>query len=427
MNDESQPPFDFEQRLREFYRRRSRQTQQHILPALWGRIESRLSAADQESESLDARSPDLLFSSEDHIPMLPTEPASPQKHVLRRPTFSIAAVLLTIAIIATFVWFGAIRNHQAATRPNAATATAQPCTIPTPLPGTVGKPVRPYHAPHGTATYAGITIAFDSAYADATQTVVSIRVYSASSSHAFPDRGIISDENGDAFWTLSSGGISPSTGPGRYTLTANPLPVAMLSGPHTLTLTILTMDALKSGSTGTTFVSGTWQIPFTVTPAVPKVYNLHVAPLVKCGVSIQPVRLDVATDTTGASTGGTRLVLKISGLPAKDSIPFFVSDYHTSSSASLGSHTDSKPDHLDLAGIDPAWVGVQNVDPFDYEQTVGPTGIVMVEAVYFTPLTQTGDTVSLHIDDLNIDYVFGQSVGGSYKKIGPWDFQLPLD
>jgi hypothetical protein len=170
-------------------------------------------------------------------------------------------------------------------------------------------------------------------------------------------------------------------------------------------------------------VDGPWEIPFSLTPAAGTSVALSIAPVTHNGLTIQPLRLDVAPAGGGldGQPGGARVVLRLSGLAPRmlvTDIPGFATVFVDGD----GVPTARCGGGL-LALVRPN--GQQILPGFvqPFAQTVGPSGTTDLEALFYAPI-QVGTSVTLYVD-----HASAQLAGTTTPQLidGPWVFRLSTE
>jgi hypothetical protein len=209
----------------------------------------------------------------------------------------------------------------------------------------------------------------------------------------------------------------------------DPLPPSMLSAPQTLTLRIpeivLTYPLSESHTLGTLILRGQWTATVQVTPQVGRSIALSVAPQTRNGITVQPLRLDIGPQGSQFDllTGGERLTLRISGLPADTYLYSVANMPHSYTRSDGGGGGGGVPtSSLTFEGREPASLAVVgaigNASP-SAVPTVGPTGTLDLEVIFLSPpLPKLTGTQKLTISAIN--------VGPPQVVKGPWIFEVPL-
>ncbi len=294
-----------------------------------------------------------------------------------------------------------------------------------------------------------VSIEVTQSYADAIRTVVQLRI--ATPGAKIPhDRPIIYSRPADlmlgspgtALYDAQGRGYTPSDLldqgvhdfqylNGQDVVTGSfafdPLPETALSAPQTLTLRIGQL-ALFADMPYEIILNGPWSIPFQVTPHPGRSIDFHVAPQTHNGITVQPLRLDIAPsanaiDSYGA--GGARLILRVSGLDPKTTL-LALRSLDTEAHFPDGSgFSGSAPGDRKLLfeGRSPAvFSGAQG----NLNTVVGPTRTVDLEIIFAAPpLTSLTGTQTLTIDQITVTLDPKTSLPTETVK-GPWVFALPL-
>ncbi|HEU5441234.1 MAG TPA: hypothetical protein VFU88_18255 [Ktedonobacterales bacterium] len=367
-----------------------------------------------------------------------------------RPVLATIAAVLVVALLAGALTFarpgGPLRPPGVTGTPTtAATATAaSPIVIVPPICDASGsnEPVFPVGprvdhsvAISGQVSVHGITLTLDRAYADATQTVITYHIQPGANLPQ-PEYPLLLDAQGSRYANFYS---SSGQGGGGIAIFA-PLPPEQLGTPQMLTFFTQRMRSVPQQyqvptPPAVTLVDGPWQIPFTITPVAGTSVALSNAPATHNGLTIQPLRLDVAPpggDLDGAS-GGERVLLRLSGLApgmhlsdAANVGQAFILAGTASSSCGGGTLALVLPDGQPILPglVQPVGLIVATTDAevqAQRAQTVGPSGTVDLEAVFYAPIP-AGTSVTLYFDDVRAQ------VAGVHKSTsvqGPWQFQLP--
>jgi hypothetical protein len=358
---------------------------------------------------------------EEHMrDILQNEPSRPH----RRPQIiAVASVALVVVLaLAGFAW---LRPHvtQGGTSLAKPTATATLAPTPTTKPAATCSNSSGKASTTGSATYQGITVHLDAAYADASQTYIGFHVTGPGNSpdaytFAILQDSSILDAHQRAYTGMLNGNADTSnnsTGVSDYS-TYLPLVPALQTGTQSLTFVVHKMSFPNQHFR---VVTGTWQIPFTVKVVVPQTTVFHVAPITHSGVTVQPVSLEMVCGqqpflTNDSKGQGARLILSISGLHSPDALrsaPGFESAVQFPDSNGGGTSAGNGS-HLTLGGNIPAWSdALSGSQHGDAEE---------VEVLYWLPLTLSGTTSQLQIDRI--------CLGGTPNTFanGPWSFDLPI-
>jgi hypothetical protein len=322
-------------------------------------------------------------------------------------TSGILVALVAAFALAGFVWLrplagSAVGTHhqisQTGTVPATSTATAAPTSTP---------------VSSAAATYHGITIVMDAAYADASQTDIFVHftstVYQLSQDSCTIIESQLVDSEGHAYDPIvGSGGVDHAEQ--NYT----PLLPSLLRGPQSLTLVVrevaLTPTVAAEG-VNSPALTGLWQVSFTVRPISPYLQQLQVAPSTHGGVTVQPLTLEHFTgqhpfDTNNNEGAGVRLILRISGLPTpamlQNAVMFDTAS--ATSSSNVGAH-------LTFDGAVPSDTALlPGSVQGDTEE---------VEILYWVPLQFNASTATLTIDRIRL------GIPNIYAT-GPWSFDLAI-
>lgn len=265
------------------------------------------------------------------------------------------------------------------------------------------------------ASLNGITLTIDRAYADTTQTIVSYHMQT-NINPPLPYTGVfLSDALGHHYVSYSSSWSMDRGG----TFVFPPLPPEKLSTPQTLTFVapqMLLPNPTKPGPGAN--VDGPWQITFSLTPVAGTSVALHSTPLTRNGLTVQPLRLDVAPAGGGldGATGGARAVVRLSGLVPGGQL----SDLSFDAILTLGGGSSSNCGGGLLELVLPNGRQIMPGFVHPLEQTVSSSGTVDLEALFFTPIP-SGTRITLYLDRLPVQ------IAGAAKSTqisGPWEFQL---
>jgi hypothetical protein len=286
------------------------------------------------------------------------------------------------------------------------------------------------------------TVEVTQSYADSIRTAVQLRittpgaliphdrpiVYSRPDS-LFLDNPTLHDVAGHFFGRsgLPLGSFAYAAGQDTVTdfMEFDPLPQDELSKPQTLTLRI---DKLTLVSMGYAIeVKGPWTITFQVTPQHGHSVNLHVAPQTHDGITIQPLRLDIAPSASvfdQFGDGGERLILRISGLDPKTNL-MALGAISTTARFPDGSGSDyESPVKLLFEKRPPAAIAGAGDDP---SVVVGPTGTVDLEVIFAAPpLAHLTGTQTLTLNQLKLIVDMDSATHLTKMVKGPWTFAIPL-
>jgi hypothetical protein len=338
-------------------------------------------------------------------------PRSPR----HRPQISavIAVALVVVLAIGGFVWLRPAARSSTALHPRA-TATSKVILTPTAISVPTTTPVSAQ-----AATDKGITIAVDTAYADASQTAVfchfTSTVYQFSTEYQLSQYsgGIIESQVAD-----SEGHVyDPMAGSGggdhaeqNYT----PLLPALFSGPQSMTLVVHQLELtpnIAAGGVNSIGLTGLWQVPFDVTPIVPDAHTFQVSPMTHAGVTVQPLSLETFTgqhpfDMNSNEGAGARLLLRIGGLPTPGALQ------------SAGGFDSASPTGTSNGGAHLTFDGQVPSDTAVLPGSIqGNTE--EVEILFWVPLRFTGSMATLSIDRIRNGYPASFATG-------PWSFDLPI-
>jgi hypothetical protein len=341
--------------------------------------------------------------------------AAGPRHVLA--TVAAVVVVALLAGVLTFVRPGG--TGWPAGGPTA-TATLQQVVVMPPDCGQLAPDSLP--PPYGTvdhsiavgrsASHHGITITIDRAYADATQTVITYHMQT-NLNPPLPVSAVLMDAQGHRYvelkgsWGIQSGG--------QYVF--SPLPPEESGTPQALTFFTQQMQSITGREA---VVDGPWEIPFTLTPAAGIAVALSNAPVTHNGLTIQPLRLDVAPagGALDGQPGGARLVVRLSGL-APSMLPSDIPSFDSVFVDGDGVPTAACGGGL-LVLVRPN--GQQILPGFvqPLEQTIGPSGTADVEVLFYAPML-AGTSLTLYVDRV------GAQLAGkdTFQWIsGPWAFRL---
>jgi hypothetical protein len=195
-----------------------------------------------------------------------------------------------------------------------------------------------------------------------------------------------------------------------------PLSEADFGAPQTLTLRISGLRLIAE-QRYIMELTGPWVVTFQVTPQAGRSLNLQVAPQTRHGVTLQPLRLDIAPANANAFDGlgrGERLKLRISGLASTTKVGDIT--YYLALQSSI--------DELRLDGRLP--IEIQNVDKPGADPLVGSSGTLDLEIIFLAlPPAQVTGAQTLSLNQLVVSTEPGTGVVTKTVK-GPWVFQIPL-
>lgn len=267
----------------------------------------------------------------------------------------------------------------------------------------------------------GVTLQITHAYADATRTVVSYRVS--------PDPATtlvlvtLTDAQGAHYPFMRGGWQRGHDGLFEFA----PLPQAALATPQTLTFTAENMDTSIPTGAGTptsgTPTVGPWRITFDLTPVAGQSFTLSSQPIEHSGVSVQPLRLDVAPPGGGLDglAGGARLIVRISGLDARAQPGDLANLVNTTFYNSfLGGGASCGGGEFVLQLPNGQWRRPASVVALS--QTLGPGGTADIALLYFTPVTvSAGIPFTLAINTVAVAATADQP---AKRTNGPWVFHF---
>jgi hypothetical protein len=307
----------------------------------------------------------------------------------------------------------------------------------TPVPTPVGTPVDDSSGIGRQSSLHGITITIDRAYADATQTVITYHMQT-NLNPPLPVQPVLIDGQGHRYGVI--GGVWDIQLGGYYVF--SPLPQDELGAPQTLTFITQQMqlaDPSEAEAHSTTQVGakvdGPWQIGFSLIPTVGPSVTLSNPLLTRNGVTVTPLRLDLAPAGGGLDgvSGGARVVVRLSGLAPgmhiDDATSFKavlnLSGFSSSSGCRGGVLELVLPSGQQIMPGDVTALGqLVPITPAEqtssFDQTVGPSGTVDLEALFFTPIPP-GTSIILYLD-----HVTAQLMGMAKPTqiSGPWEFRL---
>ena len=323
-------------------------------------------------------------------------------------TIAAALVVALLAATLAFVHPGGLPRPGAKSNRPTDTATTAPMPAITPRTcdprsGGVANPPQPAGTPVDrsvaigrSASAQGITITVDRVYSDATETIVTYHMQT-NINPPLPDIAVLVDAQGRRYgsiigdWDISRG---------AYYVFA-PLPFDELRTPQTLTFLVQQMRLANPTGPGA-LEDGPWSVSFVVTPTAGTHATLSNPAVVDNGLSVQPLQLDVAPAGGGrvGATGGARIIVRLSGLPP--SMPLSDLKYFETAAGPGGSVPGCQGMILELIlpngqQIAPGSVLLlgQTVPETSAEAdaaqglTVGPSGTVDLEALFYTPIQST--------------------------------------
>jgi hypothetical protein len=361
-----------------------------------------------------------------------------------RHVLATVAAVLVVALLAGVLTFlhprGSLRPAGGVTgkATNTATTAPLPAIVPSTCApqGVANPPASPVTATpvdHSVAvgrhaSLNGITITIDRAYADATQTVITYHMQT-NLNPPLPETPVLLDAHGHRY-AMTSGDWDIQRG-ANYVFT--PLPPEELGTPQTLTFFTQQMRLADPTGPGA-LVDGPWQISFSLTPALGTSVALSSTPLTRNGLTVQPLRLDTVPAGGGldGATGGARVVARLSGLAPGMHLSD-LSSFNTVFNLGGGGSSGCGGGALELVlpngqQIMPGVVYLlgQPVPTTPAEQqaalaqTVGPSGTVDLEALFYTPIPAVTSLT------LYVDHIAAQLAGAAKptQVSGPWEFQL---
>ena len=301
----------------------------------------------------------------------------------------------------------------------------------------------------------GVTLQIVSAYADPLGTAVQVAISGTNQQLHFPELQdptlTLTDSAGKSFTftTAMTGGqggyfgVDPRNQVARFDYL--PLPMQQLQGPlqaifvvHTLTLA----TGVKPPSTLPP-LTGTWKSAFTVNPLAGKSYTYAVFAVVHQGIGMQVQSLEIASPNQMgvAPTGGVRLMLIITGLPANTLIQSFYGWYPYATPPGHSSPVCPVPPcHVTQLNPPRALLtipgfavhagnnGISFPVPLssDETQTDGNGGTVQVELLYPGQGTPDGSMGALTITNLQLLMANGNQTGPKETLLSTWTLEMPL-
>lgn len=296
----------------------------------------------------------------------------------------------------------------------------------------------------------GFTVTIDRAYADATQTVVTLSVSPDDSYTLAP--ATLADAAGTRYQSLMSGADRLPNNHILNTMIFAPLPQSELGRPQRLTLFITTLFSTAGGGPSSTpppMLAGKWTIPFTIMPVAGTAISLSLPAQTHDGVTIQIEEIDVAPAGGGldGQSGGARVRFRISNLPAT-ALLTTASQYptwftyataesfgggggggapsgaacHDSLTLTLASGVKLTPGAIiPLGQIVPITPGYSlQVE----SQTVGASGSVEAEALFFTPIPRGNVTLTINLVQVSAIRDGKQALLRTAQ--GPWALTAPV-
>ena len=288
-------------------------------------------------------------------------------------------------------------------------------------------------------TVDGITLYVEQAYADAALTVVTFRITSAQSSklsfHPAAEMVLVGADQ-TRYGSITSAGLND-----EYLAEFEPMALDKLGTAQTLTLIL---PSMRSGGTSAELppaIEGPWQMTFQITPQAGRSITFDQTPATHDGVTIQPLRLDLAPT-------GARLLIRLSGL-APNTLRFPLKHFVThqelggvrpagggfSIGVSSQSTSDGGPLQLDGPNgqhLIPAWIALPSDLPPSEQgvplgrQVVGPSGTVVLSVLFFTPITARNGVAHVTLDQVDVTTIDAQGNESERFRYGPWTFALPL-
>lgn len=288
-------------------------------------------------------------------------------------------------------------------------------------------------------TVAGITLHVEQAYADAALTAVTFHMTSAQASKtsfSMDGEALLVGADQTHYRAITSVGFND-----EYLAEFEPMALDKLNFVQTLTLTLPSMRASGSQTGPGPSIVGPWQITFRITPQVGRSITLDQTPVTHDGVTVQPLRLDLAP-------AGVRLLIRFSGL-APNTLRFGLKHFVThqemggilrnadGSGVGFSSSGTSDGGPLQLDGpngqrLIPEWIALPDDLPPDEQdvslgrQVVGPSGSLVLSVLFFTPLSAQNGVARLTLDQVDVAIVDAHGNEAERLRNGPWTFQLSL-
>lgn len=288
-------------------------------------------------------------------------------------------------------------------------------------------------------TVAGITLHVEQAYADAALTAVTFRITSAQASKLsfhVDGEALLVGADQTRYGAITSTGFND-----EYLAEFEPMALDKLGSSQTLTLSLPSMQSGGSPAGPGPSITGPWEVTFQITPQLGRSITFNQAPVMHDGVAVQPLRLDLAP-------AGARLLIRISGL-APNTLRFPLKHFVThqelggirrnadGSSIGFSSQGTSDGGPLELDGpngqrLIPAWIVLPDDLPPDEQgmplnrQVVGPSGVMVLSVLFFTPLSAQNGIVHVALDQVDVVTIDAQGHESERLRDGPWAFQLPL-
>ena len=189
-------------------------------------------------------------------------------------------------------------------------------------------------------------------------------------------------------------------------------------------------------------INGPWQISFSLTPVAGTVVTLSNSPVTRHGVTVQPLEIDLAPPGGGLYDrfGGARVMVRISGLapdmPLSEVAAYDSAVIDQPGGGSEGGGCPGGILELALPNEEQIFPGVVYLPeetvptgpvyatPVGQQaQTVGPSGTVELEALFYLPIPDVSG-ILLYMD--NVAAAPGTAKPYLPEQVsGPWEFQLP--
>ena len=318
-------------------------------------------------------------------------------------------------------------------------------------------PLRPNPVDHSitvnqSATDSGVTVTIERAYADATQTVVTFR-FSPDSGYSVLSP-VLADTAGARYGWLTGGSSLLPNHHYENALIFAPLPQRALGTPQRLTLTLIDLANASGGAEGAqpTTLKGRWTIPFTITPVAGTAIPLSLPAQTHDGVTVQLDEMDIAPAGGGldGQSGGVRVRYRVSGLPA--TMPLSdVSQYPTAYAYTDGSPVSGSGSGASASAPGGAAChnlltltlsdGLQLIPGFilpvgayvpDFTssqtnraiQTVGASGSVEVQAIFFAPIPSGNATLTTNL--ISLSELRDGKLAHLRNAQGPWVLTAPV-
>ncbi len=183
----------------------------------------------------------------------------------------------------------------------------------------------------------------------------------------------------------------------------------------------------------------TLRVPFTLVPARSAAYTYSQPPTVEQGIGVQVQSLDVSPGRSAffGQTGGARVEVRFSGLPADMELLSFLRVEWQRATTSSGTSGDHGPGLLELhiPGMtvgtpvmallqDPPWP--QHSSGPSVDPVVGPAGTVQFEAAFLGSGTPTGQPATLTISGIQLLTGGIDANDAGALTLPTYSFTLPL-